>query len=190
MSSKSLYLSLPILELGGEKAPPELLKDLLQITVEESLHLPAMFTMVVHNSYLPTNDKAEYQPWRHEKLFEIGKKVRIGFISSTTQDANFNLEKEGYLINGEITAIEVHFNTKSEAPIIVRGYDTSHRLHRGRHNRSFLNNTDSDIVRKIVQEVGIEVGQINESGEVHEYVFQENQTNMEFLARKGCSYWF
>ncbi|MBD2212740.1 VgrG-related protein [Nostoc linckia FACHB-104] len=186
MSGKSLYLSQPILELGGEAASPELLKDLLQITVEESLHLPAMFTLVVHNSYLPTNDKSEYQPWRHEKLFEIGKKVRIGFISSTTQDAHFKLEKQGYLINGEITAIEVHFNSKSEAPIIVRGYDTSHRLHRGRHNRSFLNNTDSDIVRKIAQEVGIEFGQINESGEVHEYVFQENQTNMEFLRERAA----
>lgn len=25
----------------------------------------------------------------------------------------------------------------------VRGYDISHRLHRGRYNRSFLNETDS-----------------------------------------------
>ena len=97
--------------------------------------------------------------WRHEKVFEIGKKIRLGFSSSTTQDKNFKLMKnKGYLIDGEITAIEVHFNKKSEAPIIVRGYDTSHRLHRGRQNRSFLNNTDSDIVRKIAQEVGILLG--------------------------------
>ncbi|MEM7553294.1 MAG: VgrG-related protein [Cyanobacteria bacterium P01_A01_bin.84] len=186
MSSQSLYLSLPKVELGGQEAPPELVKDFLQITVEESLHLPAMFTIVVHNSYLPTSDKSEYQPWRHEKLFEIGKKVRIGFIASTTQDPNFEEEEEGYLIDGEITAIEVHFNNKSEAPIIVRGYDRSHRLHRGRHNRSFLNNTDSDIVRKIVKEAGIEVGQIDESGEVYDYIFQENQTNMEFLRERAA----
>ncbi len=186
MPSQSLYLSLPKLELGGQLAPPELEKDLLQITVEESLHLPAMFTIVVHNSYLPTSDKSEYQPWRHEKLFEIGKKVKIGFISSTTQDPNFDQEEEGYLIEGEITAIEVHFNSKSEAPIIVRGYDKSHRLHRGRHNRSFLNNTDSDIVRKIAKEVGIELGQITESGEVHDYIFQENQTNMNFLRERAA----
>ena len=186
MSNKGLYLSLPKLELDGQEASPDLIKDLLQITVEESLHLPAMFTMVVHNSYLPTSNKSEYQPWRHEKLFEIGKKVKIGFIASSTQDPTFEKEEEGYLIEGEITAIEVHFNNKSEAPIIVRGYDNSHRLHRGRHNRSFLNNTDSDIVRKIVKEVGIEIGQISESGEVHDYVFQENQTNMEFLRKRAA----
>ena len=184
--SQILYLSLPKVEIGGQEAPPELIKDLLQITVEESLHLPAMFTIVIHNSYLPTNDRSEYQPWRHEKLFEIGKKIKIGFISSTTQDPNFEQTEEGYLIEGEITAIEAHFNSKSEAPIIVRGYDKSHRLHRGRHNRSFLNNTDSDIVRKISKEVGIKLGEISESGEVHEYVFQENQTNMEFLRSRAA----
>ncbi|MEH2421056.1 MAG: VgrG-related protein [Nostoc sp.] len=186
MAQQTLYLSQPLVEIGGEQAPPELIKDLLQITIEESLHLPAMFTLVVHNSYLPTNNKSQYQPWRHEHVFEIGKKVRLGFSSSTTQDENFNIEKSGYLIDGEITAIEVHFNDKSEAPIIVRGYDTSHRLHRGRQNRSFLNNTDSDIVRKIAQEVGIQLGKIDESGEAHEYIFQENQTNMEFLRERSA----
>lgn len=186
MAQESLYLAQPIIEISGQQASPNLMKDLLQITIEESLHLPAMFTLVVHNSYYPTNDKAEYQTWRHEKMFEIGKKIRLGFVSSTTQDTYFKSEKQGYLIDGEITAIEVHFNDKSEAPIIVRGYDTSHRLHRGRQNRSFLNNTDSDIVRKIAQEVGIQLGRIDESGEAHEYVFQENQTNMEFLRERSA----
>ncbi|BAZ16685.1 Rhs element Vgr protein [Calothrix sp. NIES-4071] len=186
MPNQSLYLALPKIEIGGQAASPELVKDLLQITVEESLHLPAMFTLVVHNSYLPTNKKSEYKPWRHEKVFEIGKKVKIGFSSSTTKDANFKQDKEGFLIEGEITAIEVHFNDKSEAPIIVRGYDMSHRLHRGRHNRSFLNDTDSGIVRKIAQEAGIQLGKIDNSGGVHEYVFQENQTNMEFLRQRAA----
>ncbi|MDZ8050647.1 MAG: VgrG-related protein [Aulosira sp. ZfuVER01] len=186
MPDQSLYLSQPKLELGGQEASPELIKDLLQITVEESLHLPAMFTLVVHNSYIPTVDRAEYQPWRHEKLFEIGKKVKLGFVSSTTQDADFDEKLEDHLIEGEITAMEVHFNEKSEAHMIIRGYDISHRLHRGRYNRSFLNKTDSDIVEQIASEVGIKVGKIDASGEVHEYVFQENQTNMEFLRERAA----
>ncbi|OUL32916.1 VgrG-related protein [Nostoc sp. 106C] len=186
MSDQSLYLSQPKLELGGQAASPELIKDLLQITIEESLHLPAMFTLVVHNSYIPTVDRAEYKPWRHEKLFEIGKKVRLGFVSSTTQDADFDDRLEDLLIEGEITAMEVHFNEKSEAHMIIRGYDISHRLHRGRYNRSFLNKTDSDIVKQIASEVGIKIGKIDPSGEVHEYVFQENQSNMEFLRERAA----
>lgn len=191
MPNNSLYLCEPKIQLsyGGQTwgdVPPDLIKDLLEITVEESLHLPAMFTLVVHNSYFPTSNLLEYQPWRYEKLFEVGNKIRIGFISSTTQDENFKEEIDDYLIEGEITAIEVHFNERSEAPIVIRGYDISHRLHRGRYNRSFLNMTDSDIVSKIAMEAGINIGRIDPSGEPHEYVFQENQTNMEFLRERAA----
>ncbi len=183
---KSLYLSEPKIQIEGKAASPELMKDVLQITVEESLHLPAMFTLVIHNSYIPTSDRPQNEPWRHEQLFKIGKKVKLGFISSTTQDNNFQDEVEKILIEGEITGMEVHFNEKSEADIIVRGYDISHRLHRGRYNRSFLNETDSGIVKKIAKEVGIKLGNIDPSGEVHKYVFQENQTNMEFMRERAA----
>ncbi|MEH1787716.1 MAG: VgrG-related protein [Nostoc sp.] len=186
MPKKSLYLSEPTIQIDGKPASPELMKDLLQITIEESLHLPAMFTLVIHNSYIPTSDRLENKAWRHEPLFKIGKKVKLGFTSSTTLDNNFQDEVEKTLIEGEITAMEVHFNEKSEADIIVRGYDISHRLHRGRYNRSFLNETDSDIVKKIVQEVGIRPGDIDSTGEVNKYVFQENQTNMEFLRERAA----
>jgi phage protein D len=186
MTGKVLYLSQPKIQIEGQNAPPELIKDLLQITVEESLHLPAMFTLVVHNSYIPTVERSEYKPWRHEKFFEIGKKVKLGFTSGTTQDNSFKKELQEFLIEGEITAMEVHFNEKSEAHMIVRGYDIAHRLHRGRYNRSFLNKTDSDIVRQISTEVGIKHGKIDASGEAHEYVCQANQTNMEFLRERAA----
>jgi phage protein D len=186
MSDKSLYLSEPKVQIDGQEAPPELVKDLLEITVEESLHLPAMFTLVIHNSYLSTVNRAEYKEWRHEQLFKIGTEITIGFVSSTTQDSNFKDKTEQNLIEGEVTGIEAHFNEKTEAPIIIRGYDVSHRLHRGRYNRSFLNQTDSDIVKQIVGETGLSPGKIDASGVTHEYVFQENQTNMEFLRERAA----
>ncbi|NMF62525.1 type IV secretion protein Rhs (plasmid) [Brasilonema octagenarum UFV-E1] len=191
-AKESLYLSIPRIQLssaGGSRwqtASPELMKDFLQIIVEESLHAPAMFTLVIHNSYLPTSPRPEYQPWRHEKLFEIGNKVKIGFVSSTTQDPNFDDELEEYLIEGEITGIEVSFNEKSEAPIIVRGYDISHRLHRGRHNYSYLNMSDTEIVKDIATRTGITMNRCDNSGQKHEYVFQENQTHMEFLRERAA----
>ncbi len=183
MPGQSLYLSELILKLGGANAPPELMKDVLQVCIEESLHLPAMFEIIAHNAYVPGSDRSE--PWRNERYFQIGDRVSIGFNSSTTEDREFSEEiKQQQLIEGEITAIEVNFTSTSEAHIVVRGYDVSHRLHRGRYNRSFLNNTDSDIVKKVAAEVGIQIGQVDNSGEPHDYVFQENQTNMEFLRER------
>lgn len=185
---KKRYLSHALLQFSSgqkwEDAPEELIKDLLQINVEESLHLPAMFTIVVHNSYLPSREKDK--PWRHEHFFKIGNKLRVGFSASTTEAVAFSQGAEGYLIEGEITGIEVHFTNKSEAPIVVRGYDVSHRLHRGRHNRSFLNKTDSDIVNDIAREAHIQIGTVQDSGPPHDYVFQENQTNMEFLRERAA----
>lgn len=173
-------LSQPLLKIEGSPAPAEFTKDVLKIVVEESLHLPAMFTIILHNNYLPASNGFSNQPWRHRPYLEIGKKIEIGFANSVTLDPNFRSEKEGCLIKGEITAIDVNFTRRSESHLILRGYDLSHRLHRGRHNRSFQNLTDSDIVKKIAQEVGLEV-QTENTGAARDYVFQENQTNIEFL---------
>jgi uncharacterized protein involved in type VI secretion and phage assembly len=177
------YRALAQLEIDGQLAPTELMEDILQLTVEESLHRPSLFTLVIQNDYHP--GQSQGQRWRHQDLLQIGKSIKIGFRSSTTQSPNFSQEHQGSLLEGEITAIEVHFSEKSQAPIVVRGYDFSHRLHRGLHNRSFQNGTDSDIVKKIAAEVGIKLGAIDDSGIPHDYLFQENQTNMEFLRERA-----
>lgn len=181
MSNQSLYLSRPLLKINGKPAPPELVEDIIEISVEESLHLPSMFTLVVHNVY-DSADQEDKQPWKNEKYFKIADFLDIGFATSTTKSSEFSKEEQNYLIQkGEIVAIEVSFTDKSDAPIIIRGYDTAHRLHRGRHNRSFLKQTAAEIVKKIAQEVGIKVDQVDKKGGQYDYLFQENQTNWEFL---------
>jgi len=184
------YVSQPILKIDGKAASDDLLNDILQISIEESLHLPGMFTLVIRNDYFSSRDNEN--PWLHDETFIIGKSIEIGFSSSTTEDADFSDAKSGILLSGEITAIEAQFNSESQAPIIVRGYDVSHRLHRGRYNRSFQNMKDSDIVSKIVGEVEISKGTIDSTGGPYGfgdpvgYVFQENQTNMEFLRERAA----
>lgn len=182
------YISTPLLEIEGEAASTSLIEDILQISVEESLHLPGMFTLVIQNDYLP--GKTQDKTWRHEKLFAIGNSIKIGFVNSTTRSKEFNEEVKGYVLEGEITGIETYFSGESQAPVVIRGYDVSHRLHRGRYNRSFQNMKDNDIVKKIAGEVGIATGAIDDTGGPHGYgdingsngyVFQENQTNMQFL---------
>lgn len=187
------YIAQPILEIDGQRAPAALIEDILQISVEESLHLPGAFTLVIKNDYFP--GRVEDQTWRHEGLFEIGKSIKIGFTSSTTTASEFEQEREGYLLEGEITGMETHFTSTSQAPMVIRGYDISHRLHRGRYNRSFQNMTDTDILKKIAGEVGMPTGRVDNAGGPYGYgdvngsngyVFQENQTNMEFLRERAA----
>ncbi|MEO0969532.1 MAG: VgrG-related protein [Cyanobacteria bacterium J06639_18] len=178
------YRAKPQIEIDGNPVSSLFMEDILQIVVEESLHRPGMFTLVIQNDYFP--GRKEDEVWRHKDLLQIGKSVRIGFTSSTTESPDFSDEHTNYILDGEITAIDTNFTGRSQAPVVVRGYDFSHRLHRGRYNRSFLNMTDSDIVQKITEEVGIKVGQLDPSGVVHDYIFQPNQTNMEFLRERAA----
>ncbi|MCF4966939.1 VgrG-related protein [Nostoc sp. CMAA1605] len=178
------YIPEPLLQIDNTDASKELIEDILQISVEESLHQPGMFTLVIRNDYFP--GKTTETTWKHQSLFAIGKKIKIGFVSSTTENAEFQDVEQGYVLEGEITAIETEFTPESQAPIVIRGYDISHRLHRGRYNRSFQNVTDSDVVTQIAGETSITTGTITTTTPVHEYIFQENQTNMEFLRERAA----
>jgi uncharacterized protein involved in type VI secretion and phage assembly len=181
------YVAEPLLQIDNRTAPAALIEDILQISVEESLHLPATFVIILKNDYFFGLDQ---QAWQHQNLFSIGTSIRIGFASSTTEAKPFSQASQNYVIEGEVTAMETHFTSDSQAPIIIRGYDISHRLHRGRYNRSFQNMTDTDIVRKIIGEVGISAGKIDSTGgpygygdinNSNGYTYQNNQTNMDFL---------
>lgn len=172
------------LKIDGTAATDALLQDVLQVQVDESLNLPCMCTLIIRNTERSGRDDDTF--WQHEKLFAIGKTLEVSFTSSTTTDTEFDTEVTGTLFNGEITALETQFTSGSQAPIIVRAYDISHRLHRGRAIRSFQNMKDSDIAKKIIGEVGISAGTVDATSPAHDYVFQENQTNMEFLRMRAA----
>lgn len=179
------YRALPTLKIDGEDAPDDILENILQIIVEESLHRPSLFTLVIRNDY--QSGVTQDNPWQRQKHFQIGKKIEIGFSPSLQEfEKDTQKDEPPTLIQAEITALETQFSEQTQAPLIIRGYDLSHRLHRGLHNRSFQNMTDSDVVEKIAEEVRLEIDQIDPSGEPHDYLFQENQTNMAFLRSRAA----
>ncbi|MBL1176267.1 VgrG-related protein [Pantanalinema sp. GBBB05] len=184
------YVSTPTLKINNQSASASLMEDILEIIVEESLHLPGMFTLVIRNDYFPA--RTGESPWLYDTTLTIGTSIEIALKASTTEDTAFQEVKDNTLIKGEITAIEAHFTPNSQAPIIIRGYDESHRLHRGRYNRSFQNKKDSDIVKQVIKEAGITAGTVDDTGGPYGYgdpvgyVFQENQTNMEFLRERAA----
>jgi phage protein D len=178
------YLAKPILKINNQAASADLMEDILQISVEESLHLPSMFTLVINNS--PFSGRSSDTFWKHADNFVMGDPVEIGFQASTTTSSDFDDANQGTVLKGEITAIEVNFTSESQAPMIIRGYDVSHRLHRGRKIRSFVDVTDSDMVSTIIGEVGITANTVTSTSVTYPYVFQENQTNMEFLRERAA----
>jgi phage protein D len=158
--------------INGRAAPPELLRDVIEIVVDDSLHLPDMFTILLHDGGLR---------WVDSDLLAVGTEVQI---TATTADTHIQPGAGALLITGEITALEPNFAQTGEPTLLVRGYDRAHRLHRGKKSRSFLRATDSEIAQKIAQEVKLQA-QVDPTSVIHDYVFQDNQTNLEFLQARA-----
>ena len=123
MTNSAFINSNVLIQIQGSDVSDEFIGDLLQVSVEESLHLPGMFTLVINNPYVSGFSSDE--PWQYNDLVQIGYSIKIGFSTTDTDGTTV----ETYILEGEITAIETHFTPESNAPIVVRGYDVSHRLH-------------------------------------------------------------
>jgi len=117
------------IEVEGSPMPAV---DLARVEVEDHLHLPDAFTLTIRD--------AARTALATTKL-KIGAKVKISVIS----DASPAPTK---LLEGEVTALEAEFHGGTSYTI-VRGYDQSHRLFRGRVTESYLNMTYADVAKKV-----------------------------------------
>ena len=155
------------IELGGVQTPPELQQALQQIQVDSSLHLPDVATLVLSDNEAKWADEASLMP---------GKTLKI---KSKTEDG------ENTIFDGEIVELEPSFEGAAQK-VTVRAFDRLHRLTRGRYVRTFVQMTDSDVMEKIIREVGLK-SMVASSSEVYEHLFQPNQSNLEFLQTRAAA---
>jgi len=162
--AKVELLSQIYIKISGSAASEKLMYDIDEVVVDTSLHLPNMFTIRLNDSSLE---------WMDSKTFDLGKEVEI---SAKAIDSS---QKEK-LMEGEVTAIEPEFIQNQGAILVIRGYGKSHRLHRGKKARVFTQMSDSAIVQKIAGENGLSAN-VESTSPTHEQVFQDYQTDMEFI---------
>ena len=177
MSSPAFSASIDIKVNGSEIQADEFAR-VNAVTIEQSVHLPSMCLIWLHD--LGTDPtKAVFFRMLDQDTFPIGGELELGLSRDGEPETVFS---------GEITAVELEATNDQTPRVLVRAFDRAHRLHRGWHNRSFLNMADSDIVSKIAQEVAL-TPSTDSTNPTHDYVFQYNKTNWEFLrqlaARNG-----
>ncbi len=163
------------IKINGSHIKPDYMEKLMSVEVDDSLHLPDMFT--IHMSD-PGIEMLNADVFKVGDSIEILAKVEAEPVQGSTAPAQKSLMK------GEVTAIEVDFNSSQRTTFVVRGYDRSHRLTRSRANRAFLQMSDSDIASKLAQESGLSA-QVQSTGGINPYVMQANQTNWEFLQERA-----
>jgi phage protein D len=158
------YVDWPEIKINGIAMDQEAFSNagfVEEVVVDDDLGLPATFTITLHGGESP--------PYR------IGQTVEVMAQGFTSQ---------GPLLTGEITTITGDYDGFGQR-VHLRGYDVSHRLHRGRQTRTFVNVTDSDICRKIANDAGIAVGTVDQTDATHDHVSQANQTDWDFLKARA-----
>jgi len=162
-----------ILVDGGELAQ-EHRDRIKEIRVVDHLRLPDVCTVSVT---FPKADGIDSQP------FEIGRQieVRLGAIEEQAPQT---------LFRGDVVSLDPVFGAGGCA-LTVRAYDRAHLLHRSRKVRPFQNQTATDIVKKVVTENGLSF-EGEASGDPHEFVQQDNETDWDFIWRlaERCGFEF
>jgi phage protein D len=160
------------LRVNGSDLPLEARVELTRLSVEESLDSAGTFAIELNNWDMDT----QQVKWSDSTLFQPGGvvEIQLGYLEA--------LET---VMVGEITGLELDFPAQqARALLTVRGYDRLHRFRRGRRTRSYLQVKDSDVAEQIASDLGLTPG-VEDSGEVHPYLLQMNQTDVDFLLTRA-----
>ena len=140
MSNDRPNVSQLSIKVEGSLVSGDVVGDLLDVTVDHSLHVPSMFTIRLHNHDMK---------WLEDETFREGKKIEIAFGEQPPEK----------LLSGKIAALEPELSEHSPS-LVVRGYDLAHKLYRGRQRRSFTQVTDADLVKRLATEAGLKPGKV------------------------------
>lgn len=158
----------PKIEIDGTELSHALESLLESVVVEDHLHAPDMFTLTFRDT--------SKQVFQQTKV-EIGSKVKVSALplGGSTPDV---------LISGEVTGFDAAYGAIGSLAVI-RGYDASHRLHRGRVTQTYRNVKDSDIAKTVAQRNDLQEGTIDDSKTTRDHVSQFNLSDWDFLQSRA-----
>lgn len=168
------------LVLNGADVKPEVMDSLGEIKIVDSLMLPDScdLTMFI-NSY----DKIEAAEAVDSQPFKIGATlvVKAGAIDDQAPTKT--------VFDGIVVAVDADFG-HGGITLGIRAYDRGHKLHRNRKVRVFLKKTTSDAVKQVLTENGF-TPKVDASGDAHEWLQQDNETDWDFIWRmaRSLDYW-
>jgi phage protein D len=158
----------PVVTLDGTPLREELAAKVLEVVVDTRLHQPDM----VQVTFVDPG---------HDLLRTLG--VRIG---STCEIGSTRLGDgvQTCLVEAEITSLEADLG-EDGSTAVLRGYDVSHRLGRGRRTATYNDVTDADLVRRVADRAGVPLGRVDDGGPTHDHVSQVNSTDWELLTGRA-----
>ncbi len=156
-----------IVEVGGAPLKPQTSVLMTHAYVDESRLLPDMFVLRFRDPGRSVLEQAG---------LKIGSEVRLKAQAGDEPSPDL-------LLSGEVTALTVDIDSAGTITE-VRGYDHSHLLFRGREVAAYANMGVGDIVRKVAQRAGLQVGTVDDFGAnpgPEGQITQDNLSDWEFL---------
>ena len=157
----------PVVEIDGTALSDAVASLLELVVVDHHQLLPDMFAVTFHD---PARDVIS------QLNVNIGSTVTIKMTPPGGSPKT--------MIKGEVTGFEAEYDA-ARLRTILRGYDLSHRLHRGRQTQTYKNVTDSDIARQVAQRASLQVGQVDSTSVTFDHVSQANQSDWDFLKARA-----
>lgn len=162
------------LKVNGRAISANLESHLSLLKVEESLSLPSTFMARFYDPGFKLLD---------QEFIDVGSEVEVafGWVDSKTT-----------VFRGEVTGVSVEASPLGGFEVEVFGLDKMHRTMRGTKSRTFQNQSDADVARRIAQEAGL-TPDIDATGGPHTLLFQVNETDHQFLRKRarriGFDFW-
>ena len=153
------------IKINNKKIEDKLYHNLEKVKVSSSVDAISVAKVVFHDPLGKLQENAD---------FDIGKEINIslGYI-----------EYEEIFV-GEIIRVDYNFARNHAPTVELICYDKLFKLSRMKHSRPFVKMKDSDIAKKMAGEAGLQ-SSIDATSTKHEYIFQNNESNLDFLRRRA-----
>ena len=155
---------------GGAELNPDDAARVREIKIQSYLRLPDMCTLTI--VYPAAKPGAEQAVDGHPFSISSPLEVKMGSAEDTTTTS---------LFKGEVVSLEVKFGAGG-VELVVRGFDGSHKLIRGRKSKTFQEVTASDAVTQVLQDAGF-TPDVDAAPYTHEFLQQNNETDWDFIWR-------
>jgi len=155
---------------NGNVLPEATALAVLEIHVSDYVEGAAVFTLNINDW-----DSSQQNFKGTDTQLDVGTQIeiRVGYVESLTS-----------IFSGEVTAIEPDFPNDGPPVLKIHGYDLLQRFRRGRNTRTFTNMTDSQVAEQIARSLQLNA-QTDDTQVVHEYLLQNNQTDIDFLLERA-----
>lgn len=151
--------------IDGTPLAADIEQLLVEAYVDDNRNLPDVFLLRFRDASRLVLSKA---------AIKIGSRVKIAVTSSSSQQPE-------PLISAEVTALEADFDATGTFTL-VRGYDLSHRLFRGRHAETYTQVTASDVAVKVARRAGLNIGTVQATSTVYDNLSQGGVSDWQFLS--------